>query len=337
MVQEGSGDSAMSNYSLMIQNRSTGRIYECATLTKSASLTTKRTGSPASLKIELLKGGDLAFFEGDPVRFEADGTLLFYGYVFVKEKDRWGNFTVTAYDQTRYLLAKQAYRFTGVTAEGIIRRIANDFQLSVGSLSATGSTIPYLDFGNGKGCLDIIQSALQQVTINTGKVFVFYDDCGKLALKESGQWRAGTVLGDGSLVTDYTYKTDIDSDTYNAIKLVRPDEKTGKGDVFEVRDSSTIQKWGFLQYYDQVDESLTDAQIKSQAKTMLAYYNRVLRTLTLESLGVLGLRAGQMIFIDIKELGDISLSKYVMLESVEHTWESDKHTMRLETRPLNGW
>lgn len=324
------------NDSLLIQNRNSGKVYECATLTKTVTLSTKRTGSPASLTFDLLKGGDLAFFEGDPVRFSVDEQLLFYGYVFIKEKDRWGNISVTAYDQTRYLLAKQSYRFSGVTAEGIIRRIANDFQLNVGTLASTGYTIPYLDFGSGKGCLDIIQSALQQVTLNTGKVFVFYDDGGALALKESAQWRSNAVVGDGSLATDYTYKTDIDSDTYNAVKLVRPNEKTGHGDAFEVRDSTTIQKWGFLQYYDQVDENLTDAQIKSMAQTMLAYYNRVLRTLSIESLGIPGLRAGQMIFIRIKDMGDISLSKYVMLESVEHTFEEGKHTMKLETRALNG-
>lgn len=244
---------------------------------------------------------------------------------------------MTAYDQTRYLLAKQAYRFTGITAEGIIQRIASDLQLSVGDLDSTGYTIPYLDFGSGKGCLDIIQSALQQVIVNTGKVFVFYDDAGRLSLKESAAWRAGAVLGDGSLVTDYTYKTDIDSDTYNAVKLVRPNQETGKGEVFEARDSGTIQKWGLLQYYDQVDENLNDAQIRAQASTMLAYYNRVLRTLSLESLGVPGLRAGQQVMINIKNMGDLSLSQFVMLESVEHTWEEDKHLMKSETRPLTVW
>lgn len=306
-------------------------------MTKSVELTTKRTGSPASLKIELLKAGDLAFYEGDPVRFTVDGTMIFYGYVFVKESNRWGEMTVTAYDQTRYLLAKQAYRFTGVTAEGIICRVAKDFGLTVGSLSPTGYQIPYLDFGSGKGCLDIIQSALQQVTIHTGKVFVFYDSCGALTLKEAGKWRTGTVFGDGSAVTDYTYKTDIDSDTYNLVKLVRPNEKTGKGNVFEVKDSNSIQKWGLLQYYDQVDENQTEAQIKSQAKTMLTYYNRVLRTLSLELVNPPWFRAGQMAFINIKNLGDISVSKYVMLESVEHTWEESIHTAKVETRPLSGW
>lgn len=322
------------SYSLLIQNRNSGKIYECASIAQTVVLSTKRTGAPASLKVDLLKCGGLAFWEGDPIRFEVDGTLVFYGYVFTKEQNRWGELSVTAYDQTRYLLAKQAYRFTGATAESIIRRAASAFRLTVGALENTGYTIPYLDFGSGKSCLDIIQSALQQVTVNTGKVFTFYDDCGKLALRESGKWRSEAVLGDGFLVTDYTYKTDIDSDTYNSVKLVRPNAKTGRGEVYSVKNNADIGKWGLLQYYAQVDEGLTDAQVKAQAKVLLSYYDRVLRTLSLECLGVVGLRAGQTAFINIRNLGDISLSRYVMLESVEHTFQNGKHTMRVETRAL---
>lgn len=324
-------------YSLLIEDRYYAKkTFECAPLTERATLSTRRTGAPASLKFDLIKAGDLSFGEGDPVRFSADGTVLFYGYVFTKEKDRWGRITVTAYDQVRYLLANQAYRCEGYAAEGIIERVAKDFKLKVGALEATGYKIPYLDSG-GKSCLDYIQSALQQVTVNTGKVFVFYDDCGELTLREAGNWKSGVVIGEGSLVTGYTYKTDIDSDTYNVVKLVRPNEETGKGDVYQAEDSANMAKWGLLQYYKQVDEGLNPAQVKEQAHTLLAYYNRVLRTLTIEAVGAVGLRAGQMAFINIPELGDIALSKFVMLESAEHTFECGKHTMRIETRPLNGW
>ena len=325
-------------YSLLIEDRYyTQKTFECAPLCRSVKLSTQRTGKPASLTFELLKAGDLSFSEGDPVRFEVDGVLVFYGYVFLKEQNRWGELTVTAYDQSRYLLASQAYRFEGYTAEEIIRRVAGDFQLSLGTLEATGYVIPYLDFGDGnKSCLDIIQLALQQVTVNTGKVFVFYDDCGALTLRESGEWKADGVIGDGALAGDYTYKTDIDSDTYNVVKLVRPNAETGKGDVYEARDSGSMEKWGMLQYYEQVDEELNSAQIQAQADTLLTYYDRVLRTLEVEALGVIGLRAGQMAYFSIAALGDLSLSRYVLLESVEHTFEQEKHRMKLKTRALEG-
>lgn len=33
---------------------------------------------------------------------------------------------------------------------------------------------------------------------------------------------SNVVIGDMSLLTDYTYKTDIDEQTYNHVKLARP-------------------------------------------------------------------------------------------------------------------
>lgn len=323
-------------YSLLIEDRYYAKkTFECNTLCRKVKLSTRRTGKPAVLSFELLKAGDLSFAEGDPVRFEVDGRLLFYGYVFVKEQNRWGEISVTAYDQTRYLLANQAYRFEGYTAEGIIGRIARDFELPVGTLEPTGYVIPYRSYDGNKSCLDIIQDALQLVTVNTGKVFVFYDDCRALTLRECGRWKSDVVLGEGALAGDYTYKTDIDSDTYNLIKLVRPNKDTGKGDVYEAVNSGTMERWGRLQYYEQVDEELNPAQIQAQARVLLSYYDRVLRTLELEAIGVPGLRAGQMVFINIPALGDISLSRYVLLESVEHTFEHEKHRMKLRTRALS--
>ena len=47
------------------------------------------------------------------------------------------------------------------------------------------------------------------------------------------------VIGDKSLLTDYTYKTDIDSQTYNSVKLARPNEETGKADTVVAEDSIT--------------------------------------------------------------------------------------------------
>ena len=81
---------------------------------------------------------------------------------------------------------------------------------------------------------------------------------------------------------------------------------------------------------------MNPAQIRQQAETMLTYYDELKRTLSIDCLGVPGLRAGQMVFLNLPNLGDISLSKYVLLESVEHTFENDVHTMSIETRAISG-
>ncbi|MDR0905756.1 MAG: hypothetical protein LBN00_06240 [Oscillospiraceae bacterium] len=320
-------------YALLIQNRA-GVTVDYAEVTDSVEFTTNRTGSPGKLSFTIHKPKEVygGFNEGDPVRFSVDGTNIFFGFIFRKEKDRWGHIAITCYDQLRYLKSNESYCFVGLTAGEIIKKIAGDFQLNVGSIDDTGFAIPYF-VKEDKSCLDIISEAVQLTTMNTGKIFVFYDDAGKLALKESKNLLIDSVLGDKSLVTDYTYTTDIDKETYSKIKLVRPNKETGKADVYIVEDSAAIKKWGILQLYETVDENMNAAQITEQAKTMLSYYNRTLRTLSLPGcLGVVGLRAGAMVAMNIPNLGDISLTSFVLLEKVNHKFKNDMHTMDIEIR-----
>ena len=315
---------------LLISSKSSGKVWEISRSTQRITYTTNRTGSPGTLKFTLIKSGDLSFFEGDPVRFSIDGQLIFYGWVFTKSKDRWGVIDVTCYDRLRYLKARASYAFYGQTAGGIIAQIAGDLQLDTGTLADTGCALPsYIQ--REKTCLDIIEGAVQQTLLNTGKIFVFFDDGAGLALREAADMIQSVVIGEKSLLTDYTYKTDIDEQTYNSVKLVRPNESTGRADVFIAQDSGTIAQWGLLRLYQTVDGDANDAQVRAQAEASLAYYNRRMRTLKASSLGVPGLRAGQMILLNIPGLGDIDLNRYVLLEKVTHTFENDTHTMDFET------
>ena len=104
--------------------------------------------------------------------------------------------------------------------------------------------------------------------------------------------------------------------------------------MYQFQDRANIGKWGLLEYYAQVDENLNEAQIAEQGKQMLEYYNRRLRTLKVEALGVPGLRAGQMVYMHIYQLGDINLEQWVLLEKVTHTFQQNVHTMSLETMEI---
>ena len=315
---------------LLIQEKRTGKIWEVSNCTQQCTWTTQRTGAPGRFEFTINKAGDLSFVEGDTVRFTVDGELVFFGWVFTKSKDRWDVIDVTCYDRMRYLKASASYAFYDQTAGEIIRQIAQDFQIDVSELEDTGYKIPSL-VEEEQTCLDIIEEAVQQTLLNTGKVYIFFDDGNGLSLKEAGNMISDVVIGDKSLLTDYTYKTDIDEQTYNSVKLARPNEETGRADVFVAQDSANIAKWGLLQLYQTVDGDLNDAQIKEQAESTLEYYNQRQRTLSVESLGVVGLRAGQMILMKVEALGDISLDQFVLLEKVTHTFENNSHTMDFDT------
>ena len=318
---------------LLIANKRSGKIWDVANCTQTASWTTTRTGSPGTFKFTLNKNGGVAFLEGDIVRFSVDGQLQFYGWVFTKVKNRWNEIEVTCYDRIRYLKANASYAFYDQKVGDMIRQIAADFQLDVGNVADTRYAIPSF-IKEDETVLDMIGEAVQQTLLNTGKIYVFYDDGNGLALTESADMISNVMIGDRSLLTDYEYKTDIDEQTYNSVKLARPNEQTGRADVVVAEDSVNIGQWGLLQLYQTVDGDVNDAQMLSQAKTSLQYYNRRMRTLKVNSLGVPGLRAGQMVLMKVSDLGDISLDQYVLLEKVTHTWGNDVHTMEFETMAI---
>lgn len=319
----------MSQTTELIIASKAGGMIEMSDLVESCEWTTNRTGQPGKFTFKYLKNKDVTFTEGDVVRFSVDGTMQFYGWVFTRSEDRWGEISVTCYDRLRYLKANASYSFYNQSAGDIIQQIAGDLQLDVGEIEDTGYQLPSL-IEQDQTCLDIIQAAIEQTLLNTGKVFVLFDDGQGLALKEASSMISDVVIGDKSLLTDYTYSTDIDKQTYNCIKLVKPNEETGKAEVYIQQDSDTIGQWGLLQLYQQVDDSKNEAQIKAQAAATLEYYNRVLKSLKVSSLGVSGLHAGQMILVNVEGMGDTGVSQYVLLEKVSHTWENGVHTMELE-------
>lgn len=316
---------------LLITNARLNRAWDAASCTQSVSWETHRTGSPGTLKFTLVKAGDLNFLEGDTVRLSEDGELQFFGWVFTKSKNRWGEIEVTCYDRIRYLKANASYAFYDQAAGDILRQIAGDLQIDVSAVEDTGYRIPAV-LEDDQGCLDILESALQQTLLNTGRIYNLYDDGKGLCLRDAAQMISNVIIGQSSYLTDYTYETDIDQQTYNSVKLARPNEGTGRTDTFVAQHSGNIAQWGLLQLYQSVDKEANDAQVQAQALATLEYYNRRLRSLKVSSMGVPGLRAGQMVLMKIPDLGDISLDQYMLIESITHTWENDVHTMEIETK-----
>ena len=302
-----------------------------STAATDAELTTSRFDSPAKLTFTVLEQSGISIPEGSSVELAVDGVKMFKGYVFTASQNRDGEVEYTAYDQLRYLKANASYVFEAMTLPQIIQQIAADFDLTCGTLVDTGYAFPCLIKEN-TSCLDIIFDALTETIYMTGKIYVFYDNAGALTLTEAKDMYSSTLIGDKSLATDFTYKRDIDSDTYNRIKLVRPNSETGRADTYIAEDTETQAKWGLLQYYDQVDENMNAAQIEQMCMQYLQYYNRVVQSLTIEALGVPGLRAGMIVPVRISAVDSLSVSRLMLTEKVTHSFDGDDHTMRIEVK-----
>ena len=291
-------------YELIIQHNGTVMF---PAVVEDVTIEWERQGQPGKLSFEVVKTDGLSFQEGDPCRFSVDGSPIFYGFVF--EKSRKGSnpkvIKVTAYDQLYYLKNKDTYVYTDKTATEVIQMVADDFQLNLGSLEGTGHKIASRVEDN-QTLFDIIQNALDETLKATGKMYVLFDDAGKLTLKALGSMKLGMVIDDET-AGDYDYKSSIASQTYDKIKLSYENKDTGKREIYIAQDGSHINQWGVLQY----------------TKT---------RTLKLQDvLGDVRVRAGTLLVVTLG-LGDINLSNYLMVEQVKHTFKESVHLMDLKMR-----
>lgn len=318
-----------------MENKNKTIVRDYANVTEKAEITTERFDAAGKMTFSVLNKNIGALDVGSMVKFKADGVKMFKGYIFKKEDTFDGVSSFTAYDQLRYLKANASYAFKKKELRQIIKKIAEDFQLKTGTLEKTGYRFPTLVKEN-ESCLDIIFDALERAIIETGKIWNFYDDFGELTLREIAYLYTDKLIGDGSLVTDYTYTEDIDSETYNRVKLVKKNEKSGKTDAYIYQDSDTIKKWGLLQYYDEITEDLNKAQIKNLCKQYLKYYNRILKTVKIDAIGIPELRAGMIVPIRIKSIGDLERATLLIAEKVTHTFEGGNHTMSIEVKDFKN-
>jgi len=292
----------------------------------------ERQGQPGKLTFEIVKTANLSFEEGDACRFSVDGTPLFYGFVFDKSRsgDNPDVIKVTVYDQLYYLKNKDTYVYSNKTATEVVKMIAEDFGLNLGTLEDTGYKIASRTEEN-TSLFDIIQNALDETLKAKTEMYVLYDKAGKLTLTNISNMKLGLVINEDT-AGNYDYKTSIAEKTYNRIKLLYEDSNSGSRQVYIAQDSSNINKWGVLQYYEKLNDA-TNA--KTMADAMLKLYNSKTRSLTVKNaLGDIRVRAGTLLVV-ILGLGDINLSNFLMVEQVKHTFKDGQHLMELKLRGDN--
>lgn len=309
---------------LLIQNGNT--VY--APVTQDEIVwTTERKSSPGKLEFKVLKDNIINYEEGNPISFKVNGNKVFYGFVFTKKREKDKIIKTTAYDQLRYLKNKSSYVYVDKRADELVRMIANDFQLNVGTLENTNYKIAKKSESN-QALFDIILNALDETIQYKKEMYVLYDDFGQICLKNLERMKVGLII-DEETAQNFDYQSSIDTDTYNKIKLVYDNEKTGKREVYIAQDTSNMNKWGVLQYFDTIDEK-TNGAVK--AKTLLNLYNQKTRNLEIKNaIGDIRVRGGSLIIVNL-DLGDVKLQNFMLVEKAKHTFKNGEHFMDLTLR-----
>lgn len=307
---------------LFIQHNST---IQFPVVKEGARLTLERKGTPGKLEFTVVKGPGLNFAEGDPVKLTVNGTAMFYGFVFKKKRGKGGTIDVVAYDQLRYLKNKDTITEEGLKASDLLKRIATDFRLNLGTVEDTGYTLETIVEEN-QTLFDMIQNALDETLMNTKQLYVLYDDAGKLTLKNINTMKLNLLI-DEETGENFSYESSIDEQTYNKIKLAYNNEKTGKRELFIAQDGAKMNQWGVLQYFEEV-QTKTGASAKADA--LLKLYDQKTRKLTIQNaFGDVRVRAGSAVVVALN-LGDIVTNNYMVVNKVTHTFRGDEHMMALD-------
>lgn len=305
---------------------------------------TERRGSPGELTFTVVKDGTLDFREGDVVKFFVDDEPVFYGNVFSKSRDKEHRIKVTAYDQLRYLKNKDTLVYKDWDCAKLINTLADGYGLGKSrDLASTGYNCPQMSEDNST-LFDMILNHLDVVTQATSKMYVLYDAFGTLTLKDIEDMYVPYWVREENM-ENFDYKTTIDGETYNTVKIILSDSEKSVRHVYKAKSTKNINQWGILQLTEELDSTkYTPEMAKELSVDILNLYNRTERNLSLK--GVIGdtrVRGGCWVPVTMRlediSLGDVNenTAKPMIVESVTHTWEGGSYKMDLKLSSGGGW
>lgn len=309
------------------------KIYEVP-VKDAPTWNTERRGSPGKFTFTIIDDGVAEYEEGDAVSFSINEKGVFFGFIFTIKRDESESVSVTAYDQLRYLKNKDTIGYKRLLASQVVQLVGASYNLNLGTIEPTTFTLPET-VEEDSTLFDIVLNALDAELMNSGNLYVLYDDYGKLTLKSLESMKTDVVI-DASSASKLNYTTSIDSKVFNRIKLKRENDSTGKVDTYVVQDGSNINRWGILQNTEKLKEGENGAE---KANALLSLYNEKSKTLKLSGCrGNIKVRAGSLVIVILDLKDGTKLQQFMLVESCKHTFKANNHTMDLTLKGggING-
>ncbi len=322
--------------------------YELSILTKTQrfipaiqdgiTLKSDAYGSPESLEFTVIKDKYLSFEEGAQVIFSVDGKKRFNGFVFSKDFDKKKFIQVTAYDQLRYMKNKDSFLIENEKASDFLIRLCAEFDLIPGDIEDTGYVIEKMALDN-MTLIDMVNQALEATLMNTGRKYCYYDNDGRIDLKDIEK-NSAEYLITNETASNFKYSSSIE-DTYNRVKLIKKNDvsvqgASGKKKKIEVasepiyaKDAASMAKFGTLQFFS--DEFSEVDNIENIAQLILEVNSDKKRSLSISRcFGDPSLRGGKSIIVDIDIDDDLKVAKRFFVNSCTHYFLNDDHNMDVD-------
>ena len=155
-------------------------------------------------------------------------------------------------------------------------------------------------------------------------MFVFYDQAGKLTLKNSANMVSDTLIMKDT-AENFDYTSSIDSETYNSIVLYYKGENN-QIELYTAKNDNRLKQWGTLRYFEEVKNKTT---AMNKAKSLLNLYCKKTRELKVTgAFGDINVRGGTLIPVQLN-LGDIITNNYMLVEKVTHSFKLGHYSMDL--------
>lgn len=264
-----------------------------------------------------------AISNGEAVQFFIDNRRIFIGVVFSTDIDESGNMTVNCFDRNYYTLKSNTTRqFKNKKASDVVRLLAKDFNIPIGTIENTSYVIPKLILRN-HSLYDMMMKAIVLTYKQTGKRFFFGNEDGKLTLRQHKNNVTPWILAAGSNLTKASYSLSIE-DTKTQVQVVG-----GKDNKFShtAKSVSSQKLYGVMQHYEEIDEDATKSQVKQRAETLLKEMNVINDQASISAIGIFDVITGCGVYVREPMTG---LAGGYYVTSDTHTIRNGVHEMQLE-------
>ena len=185
-----------------------------------------------------------------------------------------------------------------------------------------------------------IQDAITETLANTGEYYIIQDNFGTLEFRniKNEDNIKQIKFSEDSCIINGSFETSIENSFNFVVGYIKGDSKNTNGSNKEVeiasiaaaKDSSTIEQWGMLTTVEEVPKN-TVASLQDYINKRLKFYNSPRKIFTLECMGVAGVIAGNIIWLEITDVvGTGNISGAVIVDRCTHNISNGKHTMELE-------
>lgn len=304
----------------IIKRRSGSEAWDVRKLVTSVKWTNDMNFSAGQLNFDMVEVNDaFAPRNGDVVFFEWDNKKIFKGYIFKNELKHGNIYSITAYDALRYFKNNDSIVFPVSTVGQRFNTICKYLKINHKIIKAPKYKLK-AELNDNKTYFSMLQNSIKSTYRHTGERYFVKDNYGIVELRKYPHKKLNTIIGDYSLVSDYTLSRSIDR-TANVVKVVKSSTTKGKKKTAtEKSTGDSIKKWGKLTYVTQSAKKMNSAQMKRLAQNTLKRLNRQKTQLKITAIGNVDFQAGNSVVVAIKELADVGIKpkRYLIRKSVHN-------------------